>query len=365
MTALAEKLLRRVRARGPITFAEYMEAALYDSEYGYYATRARIGFEGDFLTASDLGPAFGQLLARAAADLWRTLGQPAEWDLVEAGAGMGTTMRDLLGALPREAAAAASGARPAIVEVSQPLREQQARALPGGALRWAASPRELAPINGVVFANELLDALPFHVLVRTPAGVAEAFVGEEQGRLAEVFGAPSLARLYSRIPEALPVGGRWEVSLAAELWIEELAKSLTRGYLLVLAYADDEAGLLARRGAGTVRGCARHRLLEDPLAAPGEHDITATVDLTAVARAAERAGLREVGRGTQRDVLIALGALDPTRSAPAPLERLRAASRRAATSALLDPNGFGAFTVVCFAKNAPAGTTRMFAGGPA
>src|SRR5438445_9759705 len=162
-----------------------MESALFDAEDGYYTRHASIGFAGDYVTAPDLGPAFGRALARGVADLWLLMGRPQSWDLVEAGAGRGILMRDLLGALERERPDAARGARPAIVEVSPRMRAEQALALEGRALRWASVARSLAPIHGVVFANERLDAFPVHVLARTAEGVREVFVGEENGALVE------------------------------------------------------------------------------------------------------------------------------------------------------------------------------------
>ncbi|MDQ2951583.1 MAG: SAM-dependent methyltransferase, partial [Chloroflexota bacterium] len=99
---LRDRLVARIRARGPLSFAEYMEAALYDPDDGYYSTRVALGFEGDYLTAPDLGPHFGRSLARAFVDLWTHLGKPPSWDLVEAGAGRGTLLRDVLTFLERE-----------------------------------------------------------------------------------------------------------------------------------------------------------------------------------------------------------------------------------------------------------------------
>src|SRR5207302_1491090 len=136
-------------------------------------------------------------------------GKPAPWDLVEAGAGRGILMRDLLAALERERPDAARAARPAIVEVSPRMRAQQSLALEGRDLRWASVAHNLAPIRGVVFANEVLDAFPVHVLSRTADGVREVFVGEAAGTLVETLRAPGSADLRWRIPEAVPVGGRW------------------------------------------------------------------------------------------------------------------------------------------------------------
>src|SRR6266545_464692 len=105
-TTLGDRLIARIRARGAITFAEYMETALFDPTDGYYTSRVALGFEGDYLTAPDLGPHFGRALARGFVDLWLHLGRPPAWDLVEAGAGRGVFLRDVL------VASSASGLRP-------------------------------------------------------------------------------------------------------------------------------------------------------------------------------------------------------------------------------------------------------------
>lgn len=359
---LKERLVGRILSGGAITFADFVEAALFDPQDGYYATRPSIGFEdGDYFTSGELGPAFGRALARMATDAWAALGRPAAWDLVEAGAGKGVVMRDLLAALERERPDPARAARPAILEISPRLREQQAVTLAGREMRWAAAARGLGAIHGLVFANEVLDAFPVHVLVRAEEGVREAYVDATDGELVEVLRAPSHPDLRWRVPESLPVGGRWEVSLAAESWVAQVAAALTSGYLLLIDYADDEAGLLGRMGEGTLRGFSRHKLVSDPLQRPGEIDLTATVNVTAVRRAAEGAGLRLAGSGSQREALLALGIREPTARPSAPLEQLRAASRRSAVDLLLDPNGLGAFLWLLFAKDAPADGFRAFA----
>lgn len=337
-----------------------MEAVLFDPTDGYYTSRAALGFEGDYLTASDLGPHFARALARAFVDLWTRLGKPAAWDLVEAGAGRGVFLRDVLTALERERPEAARGARPTIVEVSPRLREQQSAALAGRDLRWASDARALAPVQGVIFANEVLDAFPVHVLVRTPDGVREVFVEEHGGTLAETLRRPSQPDLSWRVPERLPDGGRWEVSPAAEGWVASLAPALTRGYVVFVDYGGDENELLTRLGAGTLRGFSRHRLVSDPYAEPGAHDLTASVNFTAIRRAAEGAGFVFAGRASQRDALLALGIREATARAETPIEQLRALGRRSAIDTLLDQNGFGAFEFVCLAKDAPIDGLRMF-----
>lgn len=359
---LRDRLVERIHARGPITFADFMDAALYDPQDGYYTAHAAIGFDGaDFLTSPELGPAFGRALARAAIDAWSGIGKPAQWDLVEAGAGRGILMRDLLDALGKEKVEAARTARPAIVEVSPRLREQQALALEGRELRWASLARTLAPIRGIVFANEVLDAFPVHVMVRSEDGVREVYVDAKDGALVETLRAPSHPDLRYRVPDSLPVGGRWEVSLGAESWVAQLAAALAQGYLVIIDYGGEEVDLLSRGGAGTVRGFSRHRLIADALAAPGAHDLTASVNVTAIRRAAEGAGLTFAGMTTQREALLGLGVREQYGRPTDPLDQLRAASKRSAIDVLVEPNGLGAYTVLVFAKDAPAAGMRILA----
>src|SRR5919201_4276697 len=129
----------------------------------------------------------------------------------------------------------------------------------------------------------------------------------EEGAVREPPPPPQPRELGYRMPEAVPMGGRWEVSPRAEGWVAGLASAMTRGYLLFIDYGGDESDLLTRFGAGTVRGFARHRLLADPFAEPGAHDLTASVNFTAIRRAAEGAGFTFAGRASQRDALLALG----------------------------------------------------------
>jgi SAM-dependent MidA family methyltransferase len=343
-----------------MSFADYMEAALYDPDGGYYSTHVSLGFEGDYLTAPDLGAHFGRSLSRAFADCWTLLGKPAAWDLVEAGAGRGTLLRDVLASLERERADAARGVRPAIVEVSPRLRAQQASALDGRDLRWASDPHALAPLQGVIYANEILDAFPVDILTREDDGMREVYVDEKDGRLVETLRAPNPTDLRYRVPESLPIGGRWEISPRAESWVAALSSALTRGYVLFIDYGGDESELLTRLGSGTVRGFQRHRLLADPLAEPGAHDLTASVNFTAIRRAAEGAGFTFAGRTSQREALLALGIREVAARPNTPIEQLRAFGQRSAIDTLLDPAGFGGFQLICFAKDAPVEGLRMF-----
>src|SRR5207253_8932046 len=138
--------------------------------------------------------------------------------------------------------------------------------------------------------NEVLDAFPVHVLTRTPEGVREVFVGEDNGQLIEIIRPPSTADLRWRIPESVPLGGRWETSPAAEGWVASLAAALVSGYIVLIDYGGDEAELLTRQGAGTGRGVAQHRLIADPLAQPRPPDPPPSAHVPAIRPAAGGAG---------------------------------------------------------------------------
>jgi SAM-dependent MidA family methyltransferase len=245
--------------------------------------------------------------------------------------------------------------------VSPRLREQQALGLEGRELRWASVARTLAPIRGMVFANEVLDAFPVHVMVRSDDGVREVYVDAKDGTLVETLRAPSHPDLRYRVPDSLPMGGRWEVSLGAESWVAQLAAALAQGYLVIIDYGGEEVDLLSRGGTGTLRGFSRHHLVADALAAPGAHDLTASVNITAIRRAAEGAGLSFAGMTTQRDALLGLGVREQYGRPTDPLDQLRAASKRSAIDVLIEPNGLGAYTVLVFAKDAPVAGMRILA----
>src|SRR2546425_341109 len=137
--------------------------------------------------------------------------------------------------------------------------------------RHASIAHTLAPIQGVLIANEVLDAFPVHVLVRTTEGVREVFVAEAGGALVETLRSPSSADLRWRFPRSVPVEGRWETSPAAEGWVASLSAALVSGDLVLIDYGGEEAELLRGEGAGTLRGFARHRLASAPPAQPGRH----------------------------------------------------------------------------------------------
>ncbi|HMC08485.1 MAG TPA: SAM-dependent methyltransferase [Actinomycetota bacterium] len=294
---------------GPVTFAQYMRLALYHPEHGYYATRAPgAGRAGSgFHTSPSLGPWFGRLFARAAEGMREALGRPDELTVVEVGAGRGD-----LAAATLETPSLEGRLRWVIVEPFDAIEGMQRERLGplGDAVTWCHELDEVPPVSGCVLANEVLDNLPVHLLERAGDEAVEIYVAKEDGRLKQAPGPLSDPGLGARAAAALPhlePGDRFEVSLAADAWVRRAASALERGWLLVVDYGDEEPDLWLRRPAGSLVTYRDEGLGVDPLADPGEADITAHVDFSALARAAREAGLEARPLVTQRDWLRSLG----------------------------------------------------------
>jgi SAM-dependent MidA family methyltransferase len=362
VSALLPIIVSRIRERGPITIAEFMELALYHPEHGYYAAEAqRSGRGGDFFTSVDVGPLFGEMIAAQLDEMWRLLRDAGaeRFDVVEAGAGNGRLSRDILNAaaahhqdlhrhlrltlVERSDAARAAAAR--LHSEATEATEQDTRKQENRRVSVASVASELPPTSsviGVILANELLDALPVHSVTMTPAGLREIFVNERDGRLYECDGPPSddaIAESLARLPVDLPAGARAEVGLEAERWIACAANSLERGFLLLFDYGHDAEQLLSPTHAGgTLMAYRSHTAhAEEFLRDPGTRDLTAHLNLTAIRQAAERAGLTPLGGVDQTYFLTGLGIVEKLGDG-----RSRSAvARRLAAKSLLMPGGLG------------------------
>ncbi len=359
MHDLRELIADRIRTSGPISFAEFMELSLYHPELGYYARAARkTGRAGDFFTSVDVGPIFGELLAKQLAEMWQILQsgsdprtgtgvRPQFFDLVEAGAGSGRLARDILDAAQRSDPNFYSSIRLALVERSAAARADQSETLgPHAALLTYSAAAMPDAIHGAIVANELLDALPVHAVLMTENGLREVFVDWDGHGFAERLQDPSTPRLaeyLSRAGAVMHLGARAEVNLAAEDWIKTAAKALTRGFVIVIDYGHDETELYSgSHGSGTLASFKQHTQFADFLQTPGDCDITAHVDLTAVTRAAERSGLEVLGRLDQTYFMLGLGIAD--------LEHM-SLHQRLAMKTLLLPGGLGStHKVLIFGK---------------
>lgn len=325
----------RIRTDGPITAAAFIELALYHPEYGYY-TRAgrRSGRGGDFYTSVDVGSLFGELLAVQIAECFDSLSgdcqapgpkPQAPLDLVEAAAGDGRLARDVLDALQRERPDLYERTRMTLVDRSGTATGTQAETLQHHARQLREDARSesstLAELPdctvGVVYANELLDAFPVHVVVMRQEGLKEIFVADQNGTLVEIEAAPSTPALQAHLDRggiALQAGGRAEINLAADDWIATAGRRIERGFLVLIDYGHEARELYSGSHAtGTLTTFASHRAASrtsDWLRDPGERDITSHVDLTAVRLSAERAGFTTLGITDQTYFLLGLGLLE-------------------------------------------------------
>ena len=338
---LVEHIRAEIAAAGDwISFARYMELALYAPGLGYYAAgAAKLGPAGDFVTAPELTPLFGRTLARTAAAVLEQSGG----DILELGAGSGRLARDLLGELLR---LERPPGRYFILEVSPDLRARQQATLAEAGLADRVEWLDALPdsFTGLVLGNEVLDALPAHLLHWTAAGVMErGVVWAAPGDGAFAWADRHLpAGPLAELAGSLPVAGDYlsEACPAAAALVASLGARLARGVLLFLDYGFPRAEYYhPQRHMGTLRVHYRHHSLDDPFFLPGLADITAHVDFTLAARAGEAAGLDLLGYASQARFLLDGGLLDRMlEMEPMTPDYLRAAS---AVQKLVQPSEMG------------------------
>ncbi|HEX2031229.1 MAG TPA: SAM-dependent methyltransferase [Actinomycetota bacterium] len=345
---LMDRLLARIAEGGPMTFAEYMEAALYDPEEGFYA-RPPVGENGHYATSPHVSPAFGALLGRQVAQVWDVLGRPERLDVVEIGAGDGTLAAQIL-----EATAAVPELGSAIRYVGVERSAGARAALERRGLQAAASLGAVRGVRGCILANEVLDNAPFHRLRERDGTVVEVLVGADDGRLVEVEGKPTDRAVEALAGRSLRPGEERPVSPAGLRLVRQIAEGLERGYALVFDY-----GFGAGERPGPVHGYRDQRVTADVLEEPGSRDITAAVDLESIAAEARASGLRVWGPVTQREALLGLGFRTwmqglRSRQTQAQLtpggwrEAGRLYSERNRASILVDPDKLGSLRLLAF-----------------
>lgn len=383
MTPEAE-IRRRIGERGRITFAEFMEVALYWPGGGYYCGGSSpagpddsvesgpFGAAGDYYTAPLAHPAFGALLAVQLYQFWQLLDCPRPFYVVEPGAGSGQLCRDIL--------AAATGLPDGFGKALRYLCLDRTHYRPppyGDDSRAApiiADGIPLRNLRGCIISNELLDAFPVHQVRVEQGKLWEVCIGLAEGSddtaapLVEVLAEPSTPALAARLDElgiVLAEGQTAEINLNLDSWAGQTAAALEAGFVLTIDYGHRAAELYdpQTRPRGTLVTYRRHVQTDAPLRQIGNQDITAQVDFTAAANAGRRAGLSPVAYLTQREFLRNLG-LDHLRrrvtSTPLPLAQ--ATANRAGLLALTRPDGLGNFKVLVQEKNVEVIPEQVTAG---
>ena len=324
---LRDTIVARIRDRGPLPFDEFMEAALYDPDDGFFAAASPARPEGHFITSPHVSPVFAGLLAVQARDAWHTMERPDPFVVVDLGAGEGALARGIVTAAASDEAFAR-----ALRVVAIERGEIAAKHLASSGLVVEASLADLDPFTGVLFANELFDNVPFSLF----AGDEEIMVTEEGDRL---IWRPREWRSLR------PVSKR-----SGEI-VDQIGRTLARGYVLIFDY-----GFSGDEEPETVRGYRGHRIVEELLDDPGSSDITGPVDFDVLAARAHSNGLQTWGPVSQRDALMALGyraTLDRMRADQHQREQagewrtaIEVYGERAQAAMLVDPAGLGGLKVL-------------------
>jgi SAM-dependent MidA family methyltransferase len=328
---LIELIRAEIETRGPVSFAWFMKQALYHPEHGYYSSgRAAIGRHGDYFTNVSVGPLFGRLLAAQFTEIWERLGRGDNFVIVEQGAHHGDFARDVLEAVRDKPIFSALRYR--IIEPFPVLQERQSQTLAEfhDQVSWSDSVDAIEPFVGIHFSNELLDAMPVHLLVSkdaSPGGASEIewsekFVDWQNDQFVFVVQPivnPALQAHLQKVEAAsrrLSEGTRQdaastfqtiEVNLSALDWIDTLSEKITRGYVLAIDYGFSRDEFYEKdRSAGTLQCRAKHRQVASPFEAIGHADITAHVDWTSIAERAEARGLRASGFTDQHHFLTGI-----------------------------------------------------------
>jgi SAM-dependent MidA family methyltransferase len=356
-------VLERIRQQGRISFADFMAACLYEPGLGYYTSPGRkVGAEGDFYTSMNVHQMFGRLVARELCRMWETLGSPAEFTIVEAGAGGGQLAKDILDTIAEINRPLYDVLTYRLVEQEPTLKEAQQEKLACHLPRLAwCTPEELArgesPFTGCLLSNELLDAMPVHLVEMTPAGLMEVYVtalADEFGEMLDEPSTPELAASLQRLGVSLFAGQRAEISLAAVSWLEGVAKGLERGFVLTIDYGYPADELYApMRKNGTLLCYYRHNIEENPFIRVGEQDITSHVNFTALMERGKELGLQTVWFGEQYRFLLGAGLLEEMLAleASGAAEKELLKSRLALKKLMLPDGGMGdTFKVLIQAK---------------
>jgi len=336
-STLSSILTDRITRQGRITFADFMAACLYEPGLGYYTSPGRkVGAEGDFYTSITVHAAFGRVIAREIAQMWRTMGTPAVFTLVECGAGNGRLACDIMDFLAKREPGMYGGLQLVLVEQEPSLQSAQREMLAAhiDRLSWL-SPDEFASGNfafsGCLYSNELIDALPIHRVVMTSDGLKELYVTCTNGGFSEDVGEPSTPELEAylkRVAVELHPGQQAEINLNAPQWLASASRALLSGFILTIDYGYPAPDLYTpRRKLGTLLCYYRHQIEENPFLRPGLQDITAHVDFTTLMKCGEELGLQSVWFGEQYRFLLSTGIIEEIeeieRSPRAEEEKLR------------------------------------------
>ena len=316
--SVAERLKDLIRREGPVTFHDWMKAALYDPAGGYYqrSDLERWGREGDYRTSPERSELFAATFARYFAKLRDELGKPDEWTIVECGAGDGRFAAVVLRSLSDRFPEVFAATRYVVYDLSDDaLRRARERLTEFSArVEFYSDLEQVSARRGVYFSNELFDAFPVHRVVSNRDELAELYVVlDSDGSFVLSTRPLSTARLAEFCNSLQLADGQIiEVNLAIDDWMAQVAGKLDEGFLITVDYGEEAADLydFARRPHGSLRGFARHGFVDDVLAQPGECDLTTTINWTQVKSTGERLGFEVIEFDSQDKFLLHAGLLE-------------------------------------------------------
>ena len=366
---LQQIILAKIQANSDkrITFAEFMDLALYHPDYGYYGSgQVAIGAKGDFFTASSLGSDFGELLAEQLAEIWLILDYPKLFQVIEMGAGLGDLAIDILNYWQLNYPELLQNVEYSIIEESPSLIATQQEKLQfwrekGIRLSWKRwSDIANNSVTGCFFSNELIDAFPVHQVIWQDHQLQEIYVGENQGNLIEIIAelsTPELLNYFQQLQMNLdsddyPENYRTEVNLQALDWLNRINQKLKQGYLLTIDYGySAQKYYNPQRSQGTLQCYYQHRYHSDPLVNLGLQDITTHVNFTVLENHGKSLGLETFGFTQQGLFLMSLGLGDRlVELSTGKFSVAEIFKRRDALHQLIDPTGLGKFGVLLQGK---------------
>lgn len=351
-TAAEQAIRDRIRRQGKITFAEFMRLALYHPVGGYYTCDAPFGADGDYYTSPAAHPAFGALLCVQLRHMWRLIGKPPQFTVVEMGAGNGILAHDIAAYAARLSPEFARCLHYICIDRYAPA---SAAANPS-VDRLRAHGVPLRCVIGCLLSNELVDAFPVHRFRIVNGAPLEIYVAlDGNGAFTETLAAPSTPRLAERINALgfpLPDGFSGEVRLNTRSWLGEAAQALDKGFVITIDYGYEAAELYSqRRRFGTLQTYYRHTEGGSPYQRIGRQDISALVDFSQLQSDGRAAGLSAIAYATQADLLQALGIDDMLRQIRTmPLSPRDRSANLMAMRQLIKPSGLGGFKALIQAK---------------
>jgi SAM-dependent MidA family methyltransferase len=317
---LRARIVEEIGSGGRVSFARFMEMALYEPDLGYYVSgKEKWGKEGDYITTLDVSSSFARMIARQILEMWQQLGSPEGFHIIEVGAGRGWLTAEVLRALAEYDAPMAKGLNVHLVEKNNGFCEEWARWSDDGlvfkSLEWHRDVTEIeGPLKGCIFSNELFDAMPFHRVVMRRGALKEIYTCiDDDGAFKDIEGdltSTALAEYFDELGMEIGEGQSTEVNLNIAPWVEAASELLEEGFLITVDYGMPAWRLYGRANSGTLMCHFRHTLNDEPYLNLGRQDITAHVDFTTLKNIGNKSGFTTIGYTSQRCFMMGLGVLE-------------------------------------------------------